>query len=85
VTDETCVVIIQTMREFATGAPGRFYKCFYTCGPDGVADYQGGSYTGAQMMAKLDWPGYPVIDGYKRYAPILGRVFRPNSSIKEDE
>ena len=75
-TDETCVVVIQTMRELATGEPGRFYKCFYICGPDGVCHYAGGSYTGARMLAKSNWPGYPVIDGYKRPTSVLGRRFR---------
>ena len=62
-TPETSVVITRVWKQCVT-MPEHHYWCFYLYGPDGSSRYCGGSWRGTQILAKDDFPGYPIYEAY---------------------
>ena len=71
-TEQTCVMIVRTMRQPATMPDTGRYKCFVIYGPDGYVEYGGGSYRCTLMCAADRFPGLPIVEAYKFRAPIRG-------------
>ncbi len=73
-TEQTCVMVVRTMRKPATAPTNDTYRyrCFVIYGPDGYVEYGGGSYRCTMMCAAQRFPGLPVIEAYKFGTSIKG-------------